>query len=104
MSETIENASKPKFDPYFVPDDWARLEYGRMLWKNYRFRIRLLRHWSDDRHPYSHRFLEKYRPWVVMLLESGPDDNEKMDELFRKHGHSFRTIMREIPPVFGSFF
>ena len=97
-------AGGAEFDPYFVPDDWARLQYGRLLWKNAACRERLLRHWSDRRHPYHDRFLTKYRKWVEMLLESNPDENERIDQLLREHGHSLRTIMREIPPVFGSFF
>jgi hypothetical protein len=92
------------FDPFFVPDDWARLQYGRLLWKQPAFRKRLLNHWTDPRHPYSDRFQNLYRPWVEMLLESAPEDDGRMDRLFREHGHSLRTIMREIPPVLGSFF
>lgn len=95
--------AKP-FDPFFVPDDWARLQYGRMFWKIPAMRERLLNHWCDPRHPYSDRFQVKYRPLVERLLTSSKDANETIDAEFRKEGHSLRTIMREIPPVFGSFF
>ena len=92
------------FDPFFVPDDWARLQYGRMFWKMPAMRERLLNHWCDPRHPYSHRFQEKYRPLVERLLKTTKEDNDSIDAEFRKEGHSLRTIMREIPPVFGTFF
>jgi len=92
------------YDPYFVPDDWARLQYGRLLWKRARTRDRLLAHWSDPRHPYSERFLTRYRPFVERLLTSEDSDNERLDAELRAEGHSLRTIMREIPPVFGDFY
>jgi hypothetical protein len=60
-----------EFDPYFVPDDWARLQY---------------------------------RPFVERLLMSEEADNERLDAELRAEGHSLRTIMREIPPVFGDFY
>ena len=93
-----------EFDPFFVPDDWARLQYGRMLWKLPSFRKRLLDHWMDERHPYRNRFVNRYRSSVVRLLESDPADDEHLDQDFRKHGESLRSVMREIPPVFGDFF
>lgn len=93
-----------EFDPYFVPDDWARLQYGRLLWRRPRTRERLLAHWSDPRHPYSERFLTRYRPFVERLLDSDEADNERLDAELRAEGHSLRTIMREIPPVFGDFY
>ncbi|MEM9481005.1 MAG: hypothetical protein AAGA58_15235 [Verrucomicrobiota bacterium] len=108
MSELLDFKQWPEgtgeIDPYFVPGDWARLEYGRLLWKVERVRERLLKHWTDPRHPYRERFIEKYRPLVERLLESAREDNEKMDEEFRAEGESLRTVVREIPPVFGSFY
>lgn len=92
------------FDPFFVPDDWARLQYGRMLWKSPSFRNRLLKHWTDIRHPYRDRFLNCYQKKVNRLLNSAVADNEKLDIIFRKEGESLRTVMREIPSVFGDFF
>lgn len=93
-----------EFDPYFVPDDWARLEYGRLLWNRPQTRLRLIAQWTDPRHPYSGRFLKLYRPLVERLLQSTEADNERIDAELRGEGHSLRTIMREIPPVFGDFY
>ena len=86
-----------------LPHDQVRLEYGR-LWRRPRSRERLLRHWLDERHPYRDRFLEKWRPLVELLLESGPEEDDAMDAEFRQQGQSLRTVVREIPPVFGSFY
>lgn len=93
-----------KFDPYWCPEDHARLEYGRRLWKLPRLRERLLRHWTDERHPYRERFLSQWRPLVEKVLESDPADDERLDRELRLVGQSLRTVMREIPPVFGSFY
>lgn len=87
-----------------LPHDQVRLEYGRLLWKRPRARERLLRHWLDERHPYRDRFLEKWQPLVERLLESGPEEDDDIDAEFRRQGQSLRTIVREIPPVFGSFY
>ena len=92
------------FDPYWVPDDWARLQYGRMLWRRAETRARLLKHWMDPRHPYSDRFIGKYRTWVEMVLEADPEEDEALDRQLQEAGQSLRTIMREIPPVFGDFY
>lgn len=92
------------FDPYFVPDDWARLQYGRLLWARPHTRERLLRHWSDPRHPYCERFLHRYRDLVLTLLESTGADNARLEAEFREKGSSLRAVIREIPPVFGSFY
>ena len=45
--------------PYVNYHDVARLQYGRLLWKNLVFRKRLLNHWMDPRHPYRDRFIER---------------------------------------------
>lgn len=85
--------------------DQARLEYGRMLWRNPATRSRLIRHWTDPRHPYAERFLETYEPLVREVLESSPGEmvDDELDRRLRKRGHSLREVAREIPPVFGSF-
>lgn len=103
--EYLEVRSRPVHfkDPFTNPDEWAKLEYGRLLWKNPRSRKRLLDHWTDERHPYRDRFLETYRPHVIRAMESHPDDDEKLDAVFREIGLSLRVVVKEIPPVFGSF-
>jgi len=83
--------------------DEARLEYGRILWKNPRMRARLLAHWSDERHPHAARFQE-HRAEVEELLASQPGDDERLDNQLQARGLSLRVVVKEIPPVFGSFF
>lgn len=85
--------------------DEARLEYGRMLWKNPVMRDRLERHWKDPRHPYSIRYQEIYAPLVSDILETSPDQisEDELDRRLRERGFSLRVVVREIPPIFGSF-
>lgn len=84
--------------------DQARLEYGRLLWKRPSAKMRLLRHWADERHPYAQRFAEIYRPWVEKVLEAKEESDDMLDEELSRHGLSLRVVVREIPPVFGSFY
>lgn len=84
--------------------DQARLEYGRLLWKRDSARERLLRHWTDPRHPYAERFTAEYRPLVERVLVADPRQDDALDAELRAEGNSLRTIVREIPPVFGSFY
>lgn len=88
--------------PYPNYDDIARYEYGRMLWRSSTMRQRLLHHWLDERHPYRERFL-RHRVLLEELLtsESALVD---LDRRLRAQGTSLRCLVREIPPVFGSFF
>ncbi len=74
------------------------------MWKHPRLRERLLRHWTDPRHPYSHRFQEKYREVVEMVLSRPPSDDDALDAELRERDLSLRVVVREIPPVFGSFY
>tara|TARA_R110000850_G_scaffold16224_10_gene50863 strand:- start:687 stop:1007 length:321 start_codon:yes stop_codon:yes gene_type:complete len=106
MKSILEKAPEggAEFDPFFVPDDWARLQYGRLLWKKERTRARLLRHWMDERHPYRDRFLNQYRSLVERVLTGSVEDDEMLDHSLQREGHSLRTIVREIPPVFGAFY
>lgn len=87
-----------------LPQDEARLEYGRLLWKRPRARARLLRHWLDPRHPYAARFSGTYRPYVEKVLMAPPASDESLDREFQDEGLSLRVVVREIPPVFGSFY
>ena len=87
-----------------LPQDEARLEYGRLLWKRAHVRERLLRHWLDPRHPYAERFSQTYRPHVEKLLTSTADRDADLDRELQDAGLSLRVLVREIPPVFGSFY
>ena len=83
--------------------EYAKLEYGRMVWRDPEFRQRLLRHWKDPRHPHAERFAE-HEADVRYILESPKDSDAELDAALRKRGLSLRTIVKEIPSVFGSFF
>ncbi len=89
---------------YLSYQDHARLQYGRLLWKNPKMKERLLGHWLDLRHPYRDRFQETYRPWVERVLSSDSASDEKLDQEFMREGESLRSIIKEIPPVFGAFY
>jgi len=80
----------------------ARFEYGRRMWRLPDMQVRLLGHWTDERHPHRERFLRQ-RELIEEVLESteGP---EELDRRLRERGTSLRCMAREIPPVFGSFF
>lgn len=88
--------------PYPNYDDIARFEYGRRLWKYPDFRARLTEHWLDERHPYRERFMER-RQQIEEILES-KESPEELNDMLLKEGTSLRCVVREIPPVFGSFF
>jgi hypothetical protein len=83
--------------------DYAKLQYGRMLWKLPDFRERLLRHWTGPRHPHAERF-KQWRPEVEKLLESAKGSDEQIDAELPQRGLSLRVVVREIPSVFGDFF
>ena len=84
---------------YLPPHDFARLEYGRMLWKNRRTRARLMAHWQDKRHPYRERFARSRQ--LILALLSAPV--AEFQEIVEDHNTSLRAAIREIPPVFGHF-
>ena len=87
---------------YVNYDDVARLEYGRRLWRDPGMRQRLLRHWTDQRHPHRQRFLEQRTNVEEALAAEVP--LEALDQRLRQRQSSLRVLAREIPPVFGSFF
>lgn len=89
--------------PYLPYDDLARLEYGRMLWRKAEFRERLRQHWLDERHPHHERFAGRQQD-VEAILSDPRDDLDQIDRDLRANGTSLRAMLREIPPVFGSFF
>jgi len=84
--------------------DESRLEYGRRFWRDPAKRERLLRHWLDERHPYSDRFRERWLPLVDHVLRSEPDHDDSLDAALQSEGVSLRAVVKEIPPVFGTFF
>jgi len=83
--------------------EYSKLHYGRMLWKYPDFRQRLLRHWTDPRHPHAERFKE-WRPEVERILQSPKGSDEELDRELRQRGLSLRVVVKEIPSVFGDFF
>ena len=82
---------------------YAKLEYGRLLWRVPEYRDRLLRHWRDPRHPHAERFAE-HENEVRYVLESPPDSDSELDARLQQRGLSLRVVVKEIPSVFGSFF
>ena len=83
--------------------EYAKLEYGRMLWRHPESRERLLHHWRDPRHPHAERFVE-HEAEVRRVLESLKGSDELLDAELRQRGLSLRVVVKEIPSVFGSFF
>lgn len=99
--DATKHANDP-WGPYANYDDIGRFQYGRMLWRDPAMRQRLLRHWRDVRHPYPERFAVR-QPLIESILGSSETHCE-LDRRLRERGASLRSIAREIPPVFGSFF
>lgn len=93
--------SNSVWGPYPNYDDIARFEYGQRLWRDPASRLRFLAHWSDTRHPYRDRFQEN-RELVEHVLSSAKSA-EELDAELRQRDTSLRCVVREIPPVFGSF-
>ena len=83
--------------------EYAKLEYGRLLWRVPAYRERLLRHWRDARHPHADRFAE-HETEVTQVLESAKDSDTILDAELRQRNLSLRVVVKEIPSVFGSFF
>ena len=84
-------------------EEYAKLEYGRLLWRVPAYRERLVRHWKDPRHPHAERFAE-HEAAVTQLLESEKDSDAALDAELRRRNSSLRAVVKEIPSVFGSFF
>lgn len=84
-------------------EEYAKLEYGRLLWRVPAYRERLLRHWRDPRHPHAERFAE-HETEVTRVLESPNDSDNALDAELRQRNSSLRAIVKEIPSVFGSYF
>ena len=84
-------------------EEYAKLEYGRLLWHVPAYRERLLRHWRDPRHPHAGRFAE-HQAEVMHVLEAPKDSDSELDAELRQRNSSLRAAVKEIPSVFGSFF
>jgi len=84
-------------------EEYAKLEYGRLLWRVPASRERLLHHWRDPRHPHAGRFAE-HETEVCRLLASPKDSDAELDADLQKRGLSLRVVVKEIPSVFGSFY
>lgn len=83
--------------------EYAKLEYGRLLWRVPAYRERLLNHWHDPRHPHAERFAA-HETDVCHILASPQDSDTELDAELRQRGLSLRVVVKEIPSVFGSFF
>ena len=83
--------------------EYAKLEYGRLLWRRPEYRQRLLQHWKDPRHPHAERFTQWERE-VELILSSPKGADRDLDAELRLRGLSLRVVVKEIPSVFGSFF
>lgn len=86
-----------------IYQDEARLEYGRRFWRDPARKARLLAHWQDERHPYRERFMNRWFPWVDRVLSAPFGQDDELDAALQKEGQSLRAIVKEIPPLFGSF-
>ena len=83
--------------------EYAKLEYGRLLWRVPAYRERLLNHWRDPRHPHAERFAEQEADGRH-LLESPKGSDAELDAELQQRGLSLRVVVKEIPSVFGSLF
>lgn len=99
----LKNGKQGVFINGIYFQEYAKLEYGRLLWRNPEFRARLLHHWRDPRHPHAERFVQ-YEAQVRHVLESPKGSDAVLDAELRDHGLSLRVVVKEIPSVFGSFF
>ena len=79
--------------PYAMPHDLARLYYGRLLWCKERTSAPMLRHWTDERHPYRDRFLETWRPVVEEVLMADPAQDFELDSRLKARGLSLRVVV-----------
>ena len=73
--------------------EYAKLEYGRLLWRRPEARARLLRHWKDPRHPHAERFV-RWQPEVEHVLRSPPGSDAALDAELRQRGLSLRVVVK----------
>jgi hypothetical protein len=70
--------------------EYAKLEYGRMVWRVPAFRERLLRHWTDPRHPHAERFAQ-HETDVRHILESPKNSDAELEPACRRQRNSVRV-------------
>jgi len=99
---TKEPGGLDVWGPYANYDEIAKLEYGRILWRSLRGRRLLLSHWTSADHPHRQRFSQN-RPLIEEVLDSRVGD-DVLDASLRERSSSLRTVVREIPSIFGSSF
>ncbi len=100
--KTAADFDSAVWGPYASYDDVARFVYGQRLWQHPRSRERLIRHWLDERHPHRERFIERRELIEGVLASTEP--LPELDERLRAEDSSLRAAIRDIPPVFGSFY
>jgi hypothetical protein len=59
---SAENMSRSNFIIGIHVEAYAMLHFGRMVWRDLKFRERLLNHGSDARHPHTAPFTSKGDP------------------------------------------
>ena len=78
-------------------EDYAKLEYGRLLWRVPAYRERLLHHWRDPRHPHAERFVENEAE-VTRVLGSPKNSDAALDAELRQRNLSLRTYTSHCSP------
>jgi hypothetical protein len=99
----MSTLTHPQIHDNLLAQDLARLEYGRLLWRSQKSRERLLNHWNDGRHPYRDRF-QTHRAQIERILNASGEQDDALNQTLLAEGTSLRALVREIPPVFGSFY
>ena len=82
--------------------EYAKLEYGRLLWRVPVYRERLLNHWKDARHPHAARFAE-HESDVCRVLESPDGSDAQWTRNFVNADPVCGLSLKKFR-VFGSFF
>lgn len=83
-------------------EEYAKLEYGRLLWRVPAYRERLLPHWYDPRHPHAGRFVEREAE-VTRILESPKDSDAALDSELRRRNSNLRASSKKFRPYSARF-
>lgn len=57
----------------------------------------------SERHPSRERFTTQWKAHVERVLSASPDHDDELDAALQSEGLSLRVVVKEIPPVFGSY-